>query len=185
MHVPNNERRFQCELCSRLFAKQHLLNTHLKVKHTEKEDRPYPCTEPNCDQRFVMPALLRFHVNKVHNLGDSRVCDICARFFKCSKSYERHYQVEHTNIDQRVQCDLCQKWFKHLDTLKEHLRRHKAARAQCKYCGRVSSNKKSLRLHIRNVHADIDSTVKQRNEYPCTICGKIFKKKQTLKVKPN
>lgn len=182
MHVPNDEKRFQCELCSRLFAKQHLLNTHLKIKHTEKEDRPYACTEPDCDQRFVMPALLRFHIDKVHNLGDSRVCDICARFFKCSKSYERHYQVEHTNIDQRVQCDLCQKWFKHLDTLKEHIRRHKADRAQCKYCGRVSSNKKSLRLHVRNVHADIDSSVKSRNEYPCTVCGKIFKKKQTLRV---
>lgn len=112
----------------------------------------------------------------------NRVCDVCARFFKCSKSYERHYQVEHTNIDQRVQCDLCQKWFKHLDTLKDHIRRHFAASATCKYCGRVSSNKKSLRLHIRNVHADIDSSVKTKNEFPCTVCEKIFKKKQTLRV---
>lgn len=112
-----------------------------------------------------------------------RVCDVCARFFKCSKSYERHYQVEHTNIDQRVQCDLCQKWFKHLDTLKDHIRRHYAASAACKYCGRVSSNKKSLRLHIRNVHADIDSSVKTKNEFPCTVCEKIFKKKQTLRVR--
>lgn len=111
-----------------------------------------------------------------------RVCDVCARFFKCSKSYERHYQVEHTNIDQRVQCDLCRKWFKHLDTLKDHIRRHYAATETCKYCGRVSSNKKSLRLHIRNVHADIDSSVKTRNEFPCSVCGKIFKKKQTLRV---
>lgn len=112
----------------------------------------------------------------------SRVCDVCARFFKCSKSYERHYQVEHTNIDQRVQCDLCRKWFKHLDTLKDHIRRHYAATETCKHCGRVSSNKKSLRLHIRNVHADIDSSVKTRNEFPCSVCGKIFKKKQTLRV---
>lgn len=114
--------------------------------------------------------------------------------------------VEHTNIDQRVQCDLCQKvrnqmclnrkqliliqiylftekWFKHLDTLKDHIRRHYAASATCKYCGRVSSNKKSLRLHIRNVHADIDSSVKTKNEFPCTVCEKIFKKKQTLRVR--
>lgn len=111
-----------------------------------------------------------------------RVCDVCARFFKCSKSYERHYQVEHTNIDQRVKCDICQKWFKHLDTLKDHIRRHYAASATCNYCGRVSSNKKSLRLHIRNVHADIDSSVKTKNEFPCTVCEKIFKKKQTLRV---
>lgn len=72
--------------------------------------------------------------------------------------------------------------FKHLDTLKDHIRRHYAATETCKYCGRVSSNKKSLRLHIRNVHADIDSSVKTRNEFPCSVCGKIFKKKQTLRV---
>ncbi|XP_055301985.1 transcription factor grauzone-like [Sitodiplosis mosellana] len=181
MHIPVNERRFQCDQCSRLFAKQHLLNTHSKMKHTVKEERPFVCTEGECGQRFVLPAYLRLHIEKVHNKSDSRVCDVCARFFKCSKSYERHYQVEHTNIDQRVQCDLCQKWFKHLDTLKDHIRRHYAASATCKYCGRVSSNKKSLRLHIRNVHADIDNTVKTKNEFPCTVCEKIFKKKQTLR----
>lgn len=74
------------------------------------------------------------------------------------------------------------KRFKHLDTLKDHIRRHYAASETCKYCGRVSSNKKSLRLHIRNVHADIDGSVKTRNEFPCTVCEKIFKKKQTLRV---
>lgn len=98
---------------------------------TVKEERPYVCKEGECGQRFVLPAYLRLHVEKVHNHGDSRVCDICARFFKCSKSYERHYQVEHTDIDQRVQCDLCQKWFKHLDTLKDHIRRHNAESATC------------------------------------------------------
>ncbi|XP_031638313.1 transcription factor grauzone-like [Contarinia nasturtii] len=181
MHIPADERRFQCDQCSRLFAKQHLLNTHLKMKHTVKEERPFVCSEGECGQRFVLPAYLRLHIEKVHNKADSRVCDVCARFFKCSKSYERHYQVEHTNIDQRVQCDLCQKWFKHLDTLKDHIRRHYAQSATCKYCGRVSSNKKSLRLHIRNLHADVDSSVKTKNEFPCTICEKIFKKKQTLR----
>lgn len=140
------------------------------------------CPEGDCEQRFVLPAYLRMHIEKVHNNSDSAVCDICARFFKCSKSYERHYQVVHTNIDHRVQCDLCKKWFKHLDTLKDHIRRHYAASATCKHCGRVSTNKKSLRVHIRNVHADVDSSVKKRNEFPCTVCEKLFKKKQTLRV---
>lgn len=181
-HIPADERRYQCDQCSRLFAKQHLLNTHLKMKHTVKEERPFACPEEKCEQRFVLPAYLRMHIEKVHNNSDSAVCDICARFFKCSKSYERHYQVVHTNIDQRVQCDLCKKWFKHLDTLKDHIRRHYAASATCKHCGRVSTNKKSLRVHIRNVHADVDSSVKKRNEFPCTVCEKLFKKKQTLRV---
>lgn len=72
MHIPVDERRFQCDQCSRLFAKQHLLNTHLKMKHTVKEERPFVCTEGECGQRFVLPAYLRLHVEKVHNKSDSR-----------------------------------------------------------------------------------------------------------------
>lgn len=95
MHIPVNERRFQCDHCCRLFAKQHLLNTHLKMKHTMKEERPFVCTENDCSQRFVLPAYLvrnfpnqssfhskickktysffqRLHVEKVHNKSDSR-----------------------------------------------------------------------------------------------------------------
>lgn len=72
MHIPVDERRFQCDQCSRLFAKQHLLNTHLKMKHTIKEERPFVCTESECSQRFVLPAYLRLHVEKVHNKSDSR-----------------------------------------------------------------------------------------------------------------
>lgn len=72
MHIPVDERRYQCDQCSRLFAKQHLLNTHLKMKHTVKEERPFVCTEGECGQRFVLPAYLRLHVEKVHNKSDSR-----------------------------------------------------------------------------------------------------------------
>lgn len=72
MHIPVDERRYQCEQCSRLFAKQHLLNTHLKMKHTVKEERPFVCTEGECGQRFVLPAYLRLHIEKVHNKSDSR-----------------------------------------------------------------------------------------------------------------
>lgn len=72
MHIPVDERRFQCDQCSRLFAKQHLLNTHLKMKHTVKEERPFVCSEGECGQRFVLPAYLRLHVEKVHNKSDSR-----------------------------------------------------------------------------------------------------------------
>lgn len=72
MHIPADERRFQCEQCNRLFAKQHLLNTHLKMKHTVKEERPFVCTEGECGQRFVLPAYLRLHIEKVHNKSDSR-----------------------------------------------------------------------------------------------------------------
>lgn len=121
-------------------------------------------------------------MKKVHEQAHSRVCDICAKYFKCPESYERHYELEHSNIDQRVQCEICHHWFKHAYTLAGHMRRHKATQEICKYCGRVSKNKMTLRTHIRNMHSDVDTTFKPKNEFPCTICGKVFAKRQTLKV---
>lgn len=117
------------------------------------------------------------HIKRVHEGGDSRICDICAKYFKCSKSYDTHYLVEHTNISQQVQCDLCGRWLKHIESLKEHKRRHLAENAPCPYCDRISPNKKSLKAHIKSAHAD--------PAYPCTVCNKSFKKQITLKVIKN
>lgn len=57
-----------------------------------------------------MKAFLRFHIKRVHEDSDSRMCDICARYFKCAKSYDHHYLVHHTNIQLKVQCDICGVW---------------------------------------------------------------------------
>lgn len=195
-HTIKEERPFVCTEgeCQQRFVLPAYLRLHIEKVHNKSDSRYVHSGQLShiiCSQgTHVLQILVHCLVRYCSVFADSsefwlflyRVCDVCARFFKCSKSYERHYQVEHTNIDQRVQCDLCQKWFKHLDTLKDHIRRHYAASATCKYCGRVSSNKKSLRLHVRNVHADIDSSVKTKNEFPCNVCEKIFKKKQTLRV---
>lgn len=81
---------------------------------------------------------------------------------------------EHTDIQQKVQCEICGNWLKHADSLKEHKRRHSATSETCKYCGRISANKKSLRAHIKTVHTAA--------AFPCTVCEKVFKKTQTLRV---
>lgn len=181
IHAPKENREFQCEQCSQMFAKRHLLHTHLRLRHINKKDRQYTCPEPNCGQSFVLAGTLRLHTKKVHQLSDSQICDICARFFKSTKSYEYHYAIEHTNIDHRVQCDICKKWFKHLETLKEHMRRHFLDSVKCKYCGQMSTNKKSLRLHMRRKHSDALGC--ERIEFPCTVCNKTYRTRKTLTVK--
>jgi uncharacterized Zn-finger protein len=182
-HTSTEQKQYQCYICNATFAKKHLLNTHLKHRHTDKEDRPFACTVEGCDARYVLAALLRLHVKKVHEEAHSRVCDICAKYFKCPESYDRHYEVEHSEVDQRVQCEICHNWFKHAYTLAAHMRRHKAAQETCKYCGHISKNRMTLRAHIRNMHSELDTGFKPRSVFPCTICGKLFGKRQTLKVR--
>lgn len=124
--------------------------------------------------RFNQRSTLMIHISRVHENGDSCVCDVCARFFKCSISYERHYRNEHTNLTEKVQCDLCGNWLKHSESLREHMRRHQASSETCKLCGHVSANIKAMRAHIRSAHTAAT--------LPCAVCGKMFKKPQTLKV---
>lgn len=42
-------RSFFCEMCGLNFDKRHLLNRHVKIKHTVKERR-YKCSHQDCDK---------------------------------------------------------------------------------------------------------------------------------------
>lgn len=173
--------------------RKHLLTAHFKQAHTPDALKKFECYI--CHQKYakILPIArsttyflscqyLRFnqrstlviHINRVHENGDSCVCDVCARFFKCSISYRRHYRNEHTNLTEKVQCDLCGNWLKHSESLREHMRRHQASSETCKLCGHVSANIKAMRAHIRSAHTAAT--------LPCPVCGKMFKKPQTLKV---
>lgn len=46
-HLKKEPQNFYCEFCSREFNKRHLLNRHIKLKHTEKE-RVHQCLQ--CDK---------------------------------------------------------------------------------------------------------------------------------------
>ncbi|KAG4078967.1 hypothetical protein HA402_010919 [Bradysia odoriphaga] len=171
VHSPEDERQFQCDICKRSFAKSYLLTSHMKVNHVKDEDKKFECHM--CHFRFVNVSFLKSHIKRVHHNVHSHICELCAKPFKSGKSYEKHYINLHTNISQKVQCDMCGKWLKHKDSLKKHILWHNSKTETCGVCGRVSSNIRALRAHIRSAHREAS--------LECTICGKMFKKQQVLK----
>ena len=48
-HISKQARAFFCEMCGLKFDKRHLLNRHVKIKHTVKERR-YKCSNKDCDK---------------------------------------------------------------------------------------------------------------------------------------
>lgn len=48
-HSSKEAQEYFCEICGLNFTKRHLLNRHVKLKHTVKE-RKYKCTNQNCDK---------------------------------------------------------------------------------------------------------------------------------------
>lgn len=121
-----------------------------------------------------MLSYIKRHILNVHEHVNSRICDICAKYFQTAKAFELHYLVEHTNKVERVQCHVCGKWLKHLEMLKEHSKRHEDTKVACTICGKVSINKKALRTHVRRIH--------EAKIYTCTFCNKEFKRDLALKV---
>lgn len=127
-----------------------------------------------CLIRFELKSTLSRHIHQVHDSVNIQICEICAKPFKSIRSYENHYRVAHTEQDQRVQCEICGRWLKHINSLKEHKRLHTISAEQCQFCGKMSSNKKYLKAHIRAVHHD--------PTFKCSVCEKSFRVERVLKV---
>ncbi|KAI8832498.1 hypothetical protein BJ741DRAFT_614682 [Chytriomyces cf. hyalinus JEL632] len=66
--MPDNQqrnkhgRRYQCEVCAKLFQRKHHLVSHL-VSHTDS--KPFRCAIPGCDASFRRTQDMRRHMRKV------------------------------------------------------------------------------------------------------------------------
>ena len=73
-HACKEQQNFYCEFCSQEFEKRHLLNRHIKLKHTEKE-RSHHC--PTCTKSFYTISTLKKHVES-HREKDMP-CEYCGK----------------------------------------------------------------------------------------------------------
>ena len=108
IHAPEHERIFKCETCHKTFSKKHMLTSHNRLNHVKDADKKFECDI--CGQKFVILPFLRHHIRRVHQNAFSQICEICSKYFKCGRSYELHYSVEHTNTHMKVQCEKCGRW---------------------------------------------------------------------------
>ncbi|KAI8844623.1 hypothetical protein BJ741DRAFT_588930 [Chytriomyces cf. hyalinus JEL632] len=69
--IPDNQqrhkhpsRRYQCEVCAKLFQRKHHLVSHL-ISHKNPDDKPFRCAIPGCDASFRRTQDMRRHMRKV------------------------------------------------------------------------------------------------------------------------
>lgn len=169
VHLPDEQKPFQCQVCTKRFAKQYQLNTHM-VQHSEQKD--FPC--PKCQKPFTTNGALQFHIRNIHDRAYEVMCDVCSKMLR-SKSALLAHRAEHFNT-KRVQCPTCGQWMKNENTLRKHLVRHKEETIviECHICGKRSPNSHALKKHIRDQH-----TVQRTHQ--CTMCDKAFKRALALK----
>lgn len=105
LHIPESDKPYKCEVCSKGFEKKKGLSCHLKA-HTE--DQPFICQV--CNKTFAKICYLKNH-QKCHSSEekDNFVCDTCGKDFKSSKALAEHNR-KHTG-EKPFTCNVCMKKF--------------------------------------------------------------------------
>ena len=85
---------------------------------------------PLCSETFLKQSVLLIHVKTAHP-DESYVCSICNRYFKSKKTLSRHYNLDHSQSDQKVanaspslQCNICSKRYSCHANLSRHKKIH-------------------------------------------------------------
>lgn len=107
-----------CDVCNKTFVD---LKIHMR-KHTG--ERPFRCTELDCDRAFAKSGQLRVHMN-VHSGLKPYKCRYCPLAFTQGNNRIRH-ERDHTG-EKPFQCKYCDEAFAHPHLFELHERKHTGA----------------------------------------------------------
>ncbi|XP_055347833.1 zinc finger protein 564-like [Paramacrobiotus metropolitanus] len=162
----------QCPACTFSTVSRSTLIAHVDERHSRKD--LHQC--PRCKRSFISYRRLERHIQHTHLMSDAEKpleCPTCHKKFSSNPSFVRHLKV-HLGPDS-ISCPLCEQKFPKLPKLYEHMQQLHSTDGQlvCSICDRKVPIKckesfKNFRIHARG-HVEY-------HEYPCNICGKIFKR---------
>ncbi|XP_028176912.1 zinc finger protein 883-like [Ostrinia furnacalis] len=100
-------------------------------------------------------------------------CSICNKRTMDLKVMQQHYYTTHEISLKEYKCDLCGKISNSIDAHRYHKDTHKA-RVQCPECDKTFTHRAGLLNHRLSVH-------ELSNKFPCNLCDKVFRWKNSLK----
>lgn len=159
------QKRWQCQLCSKSYTTKHNLVTHILDHNGIK---PHLCMV--CGKYFKQLSHLNTHM-LTHDNIKPHICNICGKEFTQISHLKRHQTV---HLESRPYiCDLCGRGFAYPSELRTHKEKHNSEKEKCEECGEEFESVKALKLHMV-VHEN-------REELICKHCGKVFRYPSQLK----
>jgi len=137
-----------CTVCGKAVKD---IKSHMKLNHTDKNQRTISCDVEGCDGMFRTKQEIRNHINRVH-LDLKTQCTICLQWLK---NLPEHISQVHQQEKKHV-CSQCGKPFFKSSDLKAHIERiHQGKKYICPECGKSVSK---IREHMKSVHriSDVD-----------------------------
>ena len=129
VHMIKDKTEFNCDSCGKQFEKRHIMNRHIRLKHSEKE-RKHPCTV--CNKSFFTNSDLKKHFES--HQGKIMPCEFCGKLFSCMNNLRTHL-VYHQ--DPKFSCTFegCNKKFFARKLLRAHTKVHQGQKDfACEYC---------------------------------------------------
>jgi KRAB domain-containing zinc finger protein len=113
-----NEKRFQCNECSKMFTRKYHLKIHHRIHTGEK---PFACTI--CSKGFSRNEYLALH-KRTHTGEKPYKCDLCRTCFSRSDVLTKHIRT-HRIRSKPFLCGICQETFSFKRALLRHKHTHR------------------------------------------------------------
>ena len=131
---PLEAKKFQCEICKKMYRKKYFLLDHARKVHGGKI------------REFFYPFLV-FDSTWNQNFPDTTFkwfdCEECGKKFGSSTSYKRHKLVQHS---EKYTCEVCSEVFSNETIYKRHyIRFHAKKNLKCDHCGKSFSKMEYLK----------------------------------------
>ena len=154
------KKKYVCPKCNKGFDQKAHFQQHFDYQHTSKKLQ-FICKP--CQKTFELKKVWQEHNRHLHNTDDYKyLCDTCSCGFFHLGEFKAH-RAKHTNIKPFTRGICKNASFAVISRLQKHLGTcGKEGNVECKTCGILLSDVKSLNTHIAEVHND---TI-----YTCEIC---------------
>lgn len=170
-HEQDNK-SFECYLCSSSFDRIRGLRIHFTISHTTKVLRNHVC--PICKRTFSKQPDLDFHI-KVVSRRQHKSCIFHIFHIFRQKTNGYSFVFKHRGLIEGHKCQHCDKIFDKQYSLKEHLKIHVNTKEfVCETCGHAYKTQQLLRKHKR--------THNEARRFECSECGQVLKSTVTLKL---
>ena len=157
-HLPESQKKFECNQCEFRSWTKGRLTSHIKNAHSNKR---YNCNL--CPATYKSKPGLLHHKMKKHNGQFRFTCDICGAGAVTQQHLNRHKE-SHENIH----CPVCNKKLFRRRHLSLHMKNvhGKRERLPCDQCGKMFATSISLAAHY-TLHTG-------EKKYKCTQCDKVL-----------